>query len=88
MPRKEEIMAKKTYYVTPRPDGDWNVKLEKATRPSVVAPTQRAAEQQAKAYLQQNPGGGEVRIQGRNHLFRDSDTINRQDPNPPRDTKH
>lgn len=81
-------MAKKTYYVTPRADGDWNVKLEKATRPSVIAPTQRAAEEQAKAYLRQNPGGGEVRTQGRNHRFRDSDTINREDPNPPRDTKH
>lgn len=81
-------MAKKTYYVTPRSDGNWNVKREGASRPSNITPTQRAAEQQAKEYLRQNPGGGEVRIQGRDHLFRDSDTINRSDPNPPRDTKH
>lgn len=81
-------MAKKTYYVTPRSDGNWNVKLENADRASVVTPTQRAAEQQAKEYLRQNPGGGEVRIQGLDRRFRDSDTINRKDPNPPRDTKH
>jgi len=81
-------MTKKTYYVTPRSDGDWNVKREGAARPSVVAPTQRAAEQQAKTYLRQNPGGGEVRIQGLDHRFRDSDTIGRRDPNPPRDTRH
>lgn len=81
-------MSKKNYYVTPRSDGGWNVKREGASRPSVVTPTQRAAEQQAKEYLRQNPGGGEVRIQGRDHRFRDSDTINRKDPFPPRDTKH
>ncbi len=81
-------MAKKTYYITPRSDGDWNVKREGTSRSSVIMPTQRAAEQQAKNYLRQNPGGGEVRIQGRDHRFRDSDTINRTDPNPPRDTRH
>ena len=81
-------MTKKTYYVTPRSDGDWNVKLQGSSRASAVKPTQRAAEQQAKNFLQQNSGGGEVRIQGRDHKFRDSDTINRKDPFPPRDTKH
>ena len=81
-------MAKKTYYVTPRPGGDWNVRREGASRPTVVTPTQKAAEQQAKSFLRQNPDGGEVRIQGRDGRFRDSDTINRPDPNPPRDTRH
>lgn len=81
-------MVKKNYYVTPRSDGDWNVKREGASRASDILPTQRAAEQQAKTYLQNNPGGGEVRIQGLNGRFRDSDTINRKDPIPPRDTKH
>lgn len=81
-------MSKKNYYVTPRSDGDWNVKREGASRPLVMTPTQRAAEQQAKEYLRQNPGGGEVRIQGRDHRFRDNDTINRKDLFSPRDTKH
>ncbi|PKL31019.1 hypothetical protein CVV43_04550 [Candidatus Saccharibacteria bacterium HGW-Saccharibacteria-1] len=81
-------MAKKTYYITPRSDGDWNVKREGADRASFVAPTQRIAEKQAKSYLQNNPSGGEVRIQGLDHKFRDSDTINRKDPNPPKDKRH
>lgn len=81
-------MTKKTYYVTPRTDGKWNVKREGASRASDITSTQRAAEQQAKEYLRQNPGGGEVRIQGLNYRFRDSDTINRKDPNPPKDTRH
>lgn len=81
-------MAKKTYYITPRSDGNWNVRREGSSRPTAITPTQRAAEQQAKDYLYNNPGGGEVRIQGQNGRFRDSDTINRKDPFPPRDTKH
>lgn len=81
-------MAKSTYYVTPRSDGDWNVKRQGASRASRIAPTQSAAEKQAKTYLKNNPSGGEVRIQGLNRKFRDSDTINRKDPNPPKDKRY
>lgn len=77
-------MAKNTYYVTPRSDGNWNVKREGADRPSAVTPTQHQAQQQATDWLKKNPGGGEVRIQGLDHKFRDSNTINRKDPFPPR----
>ena len=36
-----------------------------------------------------NLGGGEVRIQGRDGRWRDSDTVPPgNDPNPPRDKKH
>lgn len=33
-------------------------------------------------------GGGEVVIHGRNGRIRDSDTVGRRDPFPPRDTRH
>lgn len=81
-------MSKTTYYVTPRSDGDWNVKKEGSSRASAVTSTQREAESIAKDYLYGSPSGGEVRIQDRHGRFRDSDTINRPDPNPPHDKKH
>ena len=80
-------MAKSTYYVTPRPDGDWNVKREGASRATTITSTQREAERRAKAIVSKSPDGGEVRIQGMDHKFRDSDTIGRKDPNPPKDRK-
>ena len=33
-------------------------------------------------------GGGEVRIHGTDGKIRNSNTIGKPDPNPPRDTKH
>jgi Uncharacterized protein conserved in bacteria (DUF2188) len=79
---------KLTYYVTPRSDGNWNVKKGGASRPSVVTPTQREAQERATEWLKNKTGGGEVRIQGRDHKFRNSNTINRVDPDPPKDTRH
>ena len=70
--------------MTPRTDGNWNVKREGANRPSAVTTTQHQAQQQATSWLKKNPAGGEVRIQGLNGKFRDSNTINRKDPFPPR----
>lgn len=46
--------------------------------------TQREAQQVATQYAV-NSGGGEVRIDGR---IRNSNTIGKPDPNPPRDRKH
>ena len=57
-------------------------------RPSSVHSTQREAERVAKQVVR-NLGGGEVRIQGRDGRWRDSDTVPPgNDPNPPRDKKH
>ena len=56
--------------------------------PSGVFDTQREAEQRAKEIVG-NLGGGEVRIQGREGRWRDSDTVPPgSDPHPPTDTKH
>jgi hypothetical protein len=74
-------------YVTKHPKG-WAVKAPGADRPSSVHSTQREAQQAAKQTVR-NLGGGEVRIQGRDGRWRDSDTVAPgNDPNSPRDRKH
>lgn len=79
-------MAKNDRYVVKHPDG-WAVKGPKADRASGVRGTQAEAINQARGIVE-NLGGGEVRIQGRNGRWRDSDTVgNGHDPYPPKDTK-
>mgnify|MGYP003134339437 CR=1 FL=1 len=74
-------------YVTKHPKG-WAVKAPGGARASSVHTTQRAAERAAKQTVG-NLGGGEVRIQGRDGRWRDSDTVAPgNDPFPPRDKKH
>lgn len=74
-------------YVVKHEDG-WAVKKPGADRASSIHDTQRAAEQAAKEIVS-NMGGGEVRIQGRDGQWRDSDTVPPgNDPVPPRDRKH
>jgi hypothetical protein len=74
-------------YVTKHPKG-WAVKAPGGERSSSVHATQREAERAAKQTVR-NLGGGEVRIQGRDGRWRDSDTVPPgNDPNPPRDKKH
>lgn len=75
-------------HITRRPDGKWQDKREGATRPREIYPTQGDAERGAKDRLRDRPGGGEVVVHRPNHEIRDSDTINRRDPMPPRDRKH
>lgn len=75
-------------HITQRDDGSWQDKGEGATRARAVFPTQAAAEAAAKERLANLPGGGEVVIHRPDGRIRDSDTINRPDPNPPRDAKH
>ena len=59
-----------------------------AKRASVIEPTQRGAEREAKRILR-NEGGGEVRIRDEKGRIRDSDTVPpAADPNPPKDKKH
>ena len=80
-------MSKNDRYVTKHSDG-WAVKKAGAERASGVYGTQREAEQHAKGIVG-NLGGGEVRIQGRDGRWRDSDTVAPgNDPFPPRDNKH
>lgn len=79
-------MSKNDRYVVNHPGG-WAVKGPGASRASGVFERQRDAESYAKQVVG-NLGGGEVRIQGENGKWRDSDTVAPgNDPFPPRDTK-
>lgn len=76
------------YNVVNNPKSGWDVKRDNAKRASLHTETQRQAEINAKQFSA-NSGGGEVRIQGRDGKFRDSDTVPPgKDPNPPKDKKH
>jgi hypothetical protein len=75
-------------HVTQRPDGQWADKAEGADRAAGLYPTQSDAQKAATERLEQRPGGGEVIIHRPDGQIRNSNTINRPDPEPPRDTKH
>lgn len=80
-------MSKNDRFVVNHPDG-WAVKKPGAERASDVLPTQREAERRAKEIVG-NLGGGEVRIQGEDGRWRDSDTVAPgNDPSPPVDRNH
>ena len=72
--------------VQQRSDGSWEVVAPHAQRASRVLPTQRDAIDAARGILG-NDGGGELRIKGRDGLFRDSDTVAPGHEGPGRDTK-
>ena len=80
-------MAKNDRYVV-KNDKGWAVKKGGSPRPESVHGKQSDAEKSAKDTVCRL-GGGEVRIQGRDGRWRDSDTVAPgRDPNPPRDKKH
>ena len=80
-------MGNQDRYVVKHPDG-WAVKAPHAERASGVFDRQSDAIDRAKDIVG-NLGGGEVRIQGMDGRFRDSDTVPPgNDPFPPRDTRH
>ena len=80
-------MPKNDRYVV-KHGSDWAVKKGGVARPESVHDTQAAAERAAKQAVG-GLGGGEVRIQGRDGKWRDSDTVAPgNDPFPPRDKKH
>ncbi|MBA5864201.1 MAG: DUF2188 domain-containing protein [Nitrospira sp. CR1.1] len=80
-------MGKNDRYVVKHEHG-WAVKKPGAERASSIHSTQHEAERSAKNTVA-NLGGGEVRIQGRDGQWRDSDTVPPgNDPMPPRDRKH
>jgi len=62
------------YNVVNKPDVGWDIKADGAERANQHFDTQQEAEQEAKR-LSANTGGGEVRIQGLDGKFRDSDTV-------------
>lgn len=81
-------MGKNDRYVVNNPEGGWDFKRPGAERASAHFDRQADAEARAKAIVE-NRGGGEVRIQGRDGRWRDSDTVPpANDPNPPKDRKH
>lgn len=75
------------YDVTRRKDGNWQAKREGSTRAGSVQPTQAEAQKDATEFVR-GSGGGEVRIHGVDGKIRNSNTIGRPDPDPPKDTKH
>ena len=66
-------MSKNDRYVVKHSEG-WAVKAPHAEKASAVTRTQREAETRAKEIVG-NLGGGEVRIQGEDGRWRDSDTV-------------
>ena len=80
-------MSSNDRYVVKQGKG-WAVKQGGVSTPESSHRKQDAAEKAAKATVR-DLGGGEVRIQGRDGRWRDSDTVAPgRDPNPPRDKKH
>jgi hypothetical protein len=80
-------MSKNDRYVVKHPEG-WAVKAPHAEKASVVTRTQHEAESRAKEIVG-NLGGGEVRIQGLDGRWRDSDTVAPgNDPPSSKDTRH
>lgn len=80
--------SKNNRYVVRNPGGGWDVKGPNAERASSHHDTQASAEARAKEIVS-NLGGGEVRIQGRDGRWRDSDTVPPgSDPHPPADQRH
>lgn len=77
-------MSGQRRHITQRPNGQWQNKLEGADRASSVNPTQAEAQAEATRMLNNAAGGGEVIIHGRDGKIRDSNTINRADPYPPK----
>lgn len=71
-------------HIVRRPDGQWADELEGSKRASGLYPTQAEAQAAATDHLKRVPGGGEVVIHGRDGQIRDSNTINRPDPYPPK----
>jgi hypothetical protein len=74
-------------HVVPSDEGGWEIKGPHAQRSSVHFETQSEAYDRARQIVG-NLGGGEVVIHGRDGQIRNSNTIDRPDPDPPRDTRH
>lgn len=73
---------RKTYHVTPKSAGGWNVKLEKASRASSSHDTKAEAVAQAKA-LAKNQERGQVVIHKQDGTIQTEYTY-KKDPYPPK----
>jgi uncharacterized protein YdaT len=80
-------MAENRWHVVPRDDGTWAVRREGASRDSARADTKEEAEARAKE-IARNQGGGEVIPHGEDGRIQNPDTIAKEDPYPPEDTRH
>lgn len=80
-------MSKNDRYVV-KNGKEWSVRKAGGKNPESTHNKQSDAEREAKKIVR-DLGGGEVRIQGRDAKWRDSDTVApARDPFPPRDKKH
>lgn len=75
-------------YVVPNKErGGWDVKREDAQRASAHFNTQKEAIDRAREIVNNSGGGhGDIRIQGRNGQFRDSDS-GKKNESPKKDTR-
>lgn len=71
-------------HVVPNPAGGWDVRAPGSSRSSGHFDTQGAAQERATDIVGNLSGGGEVVIHRPNGQIRDSNTIGRTDPFPPR----
>lgn len=76
---------KKTIHVTKNPNATWSGKREGASRPSVTANTQAAADKESKKIARKE--GGTVITHGLDGTFKSHDSFG-PDPNPPKDKEH
>lgn len=82
-------MAKgKDRTVSKRPDGTWANKRDGASKASSLHRTQGAAEREAKRMMNKPGQGGDLKVKDEKGKIRSKDTINRPDPNPPKDKEH
>lgn len=81
-------MAGQRRHITQRPDKQWADRAEGAQRAGGLYRTQAEAQAAATERLEHRPDGGQVVIHRPNGQIRNSNTINRPDPDPPRDTRH
>jgi hypothetical protein len=73
-----------TRFVSPNPEGGWDVKKPDASRASSRHETQSDAQDAARGYLRKD-GGGELITQGRDGRIRDKSTVpHGHDPYPPK----
>ena len=79
-------MTKNNYWVSPDSEG-WKAQREGANRATRIFDTQKEAEDFARRTMQNNDGG-ELITQNQQGQIRSKDTINSNDPNPPKDKEH
>jgi hypothetical protein len=76
-------MTGRRRHITQRPDDQWADTAEGTQRAAGLYPAQAAAQAAATEQLENSPGGGEVVIHRPDGRIRNSNTINRPDPDPP-----